>query len=71
MKPKKKPKEEPEKMDINERFNLYGPSLSTPAGIDRAMFGRHRDGRRYLGGGCWQVVDHETSRTNERREGRP
>jgi len=51
--------------------NLYGPSVSTPEGIEQASKGMIRDGRRYLGGGCWELVDHEASETNERREGRP
>ena len=50
--------------------NLYGPSVSTPEGIEQASKGIIRDGRRYLGGGAWELVDHEASETNERREGR-
>ena len=43
-----------------------------PAKFDALRIGRiDQDGRRYLGNGCYQLVDHETSETNERREGRP
>jgi hypothetical protein len=66
----KKKQEKPAPQPLEDR-NLYGPSTSHPVGIERMMKGRIIDGRRYLGGGCWEVVDHETAETNERREGRP
>jgi hypothetical protein len=37
--------------------------------FDRLRKGRIEDGRRYLGNGAWQHLDHEWSETNERREG--
>lgn len=34
------------------------------------MVGKVVDGKRYLGNGSWQRVDHEHSRTNNRAEKR-
>jgi hypothetical protein len=48
-----------------------GHPLAIGGNFDRMRIGRIEDGRRYLGEGCWQRVDHEHSETNERREGRP
>lgn len=45
--------------------------LSPRMDFDRLRIGKVEDGRRYLGNGAWQHVDHEWSETNERREGRP
>lgn len=45
--------------------------LSPMMDFDRLRKGRIEDGRRYLGNGAWQHLDHEHSETNERREGRP
>lgn len=45
--------------------------LSPMLDFDRMRRGKIEDGRRYLGNGAWQAVDHEHSETNERREGRP
>jgi hypothetical protein len=45
--------------------------LSPRMDFDQLRRGRIEDGRRYLGNGAWQAVDHEWSETNERREGRP
>jgi hypothetical protein len=45
--------------------------LSPRMDFDRLRKGRIEDGRRYLGNGAWQHLDHEHSETNERREGRP
>jgi hypothetical protein len=36
--------------------------------MDEMMIGRIINGRRYLGNNCWEHVDHELSRTNERRD---
>jgi len=43
--------------------------LSPRLDFDRMRRGRIEDGRRYLGNGAWQHLDHEHSETNERREG--
>lgn len=45
--------------------------LSPALDFDRMRKGKIEDGRRYLGNGAWQHVDHEHSETNERREGMP
>jgi hypothetical protein len=45
--------------------------LSPMMDFDRLRKGRIEDGRRYLGNGAWQHLDHEHSETNERREARP
>lgn len=45
--------------------------LSPHLNFDTLRKGRIEDGRRYLGNGAWQHLDHEHSETNERREGRP
>lgn len=39
-----------------------------PAKFDALRIGRIEDGRRYLGNGCWERVNVEESRLNERRE---
>lgn len=44
--------------------------LSPALDFDRLRKGKIEDGRRYLGNGAWQHLDHEYSETNERREGR-
>jgi hypothetical protein len=43
--------------------------LSPHLDFDRMRRGRIEDGRRYLGYGAWQHLDHEWSETNERSEG--
>jgi hypothetical protein len=54
---------------IRNDHNFHGPSTSSELAVDLMMRGRIIDGRRYLGNNCWEVVNHEESRTNERREG--
>ena len=51
----------------NTGTNPLSPALD----FDRMRKGKIEDGRRYLGNGAWQHIDHEHSETNERREVRP
>lgn len=58
--------------DLPARIAWIRPiNLCSPEGMDQMMRGRIIDGRRYLGNGSWEHVDHEQSRTNERKEAQP
>jgi hypothetical protein len=52
-----------------EATNYAHRNLCSVEGMDYMLRGRIIDGRRYLGNGCWELVDHEAAETNERREG--
>ncbi len=54
-----------------ERTNLSYINQCSRDGMDKMMVGKVEDGRRYLGNGSWEKLDHEWSETNERREGHP
>ena len=54
-----------------EATNYSHRNLCSVEGLDWMLRGRIIEGRRYLGNGAWEAVDHEAAETNERREGFP
>lgn len=56
------------KPNPGEVTNISSRNLCSVEGLDWLMRGKIIDGKRYLGNGAWQAVDHEFSETNERLE---
>ena len=62
--------EEEWESDHEMQVNYAHRNQTSEEGFDYMLRGKIVDGRRYLGHGNWQAVDHEFSETNERKEGK-
>jgi hypothetical protein len=50
-----------------EQVRSPHPAASNKEGLDQLMIGTVIDGRRYMGNGSWQHLNHLESFTNKRR----